>query len=129
MPRATGSSYSKTQLPDGFQWMGYKGKIFVVMVNEGVRVVVSTDWLVLARLGCNWSLHLVLISALELFCPTSPGFVLWDHSSFFGLELKHNWGQDCVFSLIENSVSVVNRPRTLFLRLLDNGQNLIVLRD
>ena len=41
--------------------------------------------------------------------------------------MKYNWGLDSISSLTK-TVSVVNRPQALFLRLFDADQNLIVLR-
>ena len=82
-------------------------------------------WLTGARTGSDWSLRLALMTAMELFCSISQTFVLWDPSASLGPELKYNRGQDIVNSLVENSV---NRPRTLFLRLLVVDQNLTGLR-
>ena len=73
----------------------------LVMVTKGVRVVVSADWL-----GPGWG---------EIGHCLWPWRQPWSCSSdfvklglvgslyFLGLELKHNWGLDVVFSLTENS--------------------------
>ena len=51
----------------------------------------------------------------------------WNPCGFLGLNLKHIWGLDVISSLTE-TIFVVNRPKTLFLRLFYVDQNLIVLR-
>ena len=57
------------------------------MVTQGVRVMVSTDWLVLGE--GHSIINLVLMSAIELFGLPLQGFVLWDHYASVGPELKH----------------------------------------
>ena len=49
MPRVIGSSCSNTLFPNGFQDMGFIGEKSMSMVTKGVgvKVVVSTGWLVL----------------------------------------------------------------------------------
>ena len=90
-------------------------------LTNRVRDVVSDNWL------GSWSLHLVLMSTMELFFPFSQGFVLWDHFAFLGLQLKHNWDKDIVLVWLKTLVSVINRFRSLFLKLLNTDQNLVVL--
>ena len=49
-------------------------------------------------------------------------------AALLGVELKHNRGLDAIPQFDQSSVSVVNRPKALFLRLFYGSQNLIVLR-